>query len=178
MEKGARYKVHTRYGWFSLDEASYRDYLSGKLTWIDWPPLRNERKPEAQATLPPNVSQEAVQLRDKAGKQGLFPVLQQFHAVSPSTYKQRMGKTHIEELNLSVRSSNGLLRAGVDTFGKLDDLINRMGGIASVRNLGTKSVKEIQGAFLESCYYKLLPYEKAEFWQDVLDANRRDFDEQ
>lgn len=176
MGKSARYKVQTRYGWFSLDEGAYRDYLAGKLTWIDWPPLRNERKPEAQATLPPNVSQEAVQLRDKAEKRGVFPVLQQFQAVSPSPYKQRMSQTHIEELNLSVRSSNGLMRAGVDTFGKLDDLIKRTGGIASVRNLGAKSVKEIQGAFLESCYYKLLPYEKAEFWQGVLDAKRRDFD--
>ena len=31
MGNGPRYKVQTRYGWFSLDEGSYRDYLSGKL---------------------------------------------------------------------------------------------------------------------------------------------------
>ena len=170
MEKSARYKVQTRYGWFSLDEASYKDYLSGKLRWIDWPPLRTER-PEVQATLLPDTSQEAIQLRDKAEKEGLVPVLQQFRD-APSPYRQRMANTQIFDMSLSVRASNGLMRAGIDTFEKLDTLIKSPGGVGAVRNLGVKSAKEIQEAFFVECYCKLLPYEKAVYWQSVLDANK------
>ena len=77
----------------------------------------------------------------------------------------------IYEMNLSVRASNGLMRAGVQTFGRLDQLIQSETGIMSVRNLGAKSVKEIQDAFVAECYSRLLPYEKAEFWQEVLDMD-------
>ena len=41
MNKGARYTVRTRYGVFSLDEASYRDYLAGR-HWITWLPQRDD----------------------------------------------------------------------------------------------------------------------------------------
>lgn len=171
MANGARYKVQTRYGWFSLDESSYRDYLSGKLQWIDWPPLRTESTAAVHAALPPEVSKEAVKLRDKAEKQGILCVLQQFKATPPSPYKVRMSDTHVFELNLSVRASNGLMRADINTFEKLDSLI-KSAGIGAIRNLGVKSAKEIQDTFFVDCYCKLLPYEKAEYWQSVLDANK------
>ena len=82
-----------------------------------------------------------------------------------------MNDLPIYEMNLTVRASNGLMRAGVQTFGRLAQLIQSETGIMSVRNLGAKSVKEIQEAFLMECYARLLPYEKAEFWQEVLDMN-------
>ena len=58
----------------------------------------------------------------------------------------------------------------------LEQLIRTEHGIASVRNLGAKSVKEIQQAFLTECYARLIPYERAVFWQEVLDANKPDLD--
>ena len=172
-----RYKVHTRYGWFSLDEGSYRDYLAGKLTWIDWPPVHKTRKTEVQAALPPDISERAVRLRDRADKEGMLSVLQEFptNTPTPSPYTHQMNTTRIDELNLSVRSCNGLMRAGVDTFGKLNTLIKSQDGIAGVRNLGAKSVKEIQTTFFEGCYEKLHPYEKAAYWQSVLDSDKEEF---
>ena len=174
MGNKPRYKVQTRYGWFSLDEGSYRDYLAGKLTWIDWPPMNKDRKTEAQAALPPDISERAVQLRDMADKKGILCVLQEFPRNTTAPYTSQMNTAHIDELNLSVRSCNGLMRAGVDTFGKLNTLIKSQDGIAGVRNLGAKSVKEIQATFFEGCYCKLLPHEKAEYWQRVLDADKEE----
>ena len=172
MEKGARYTVQTRYGWFSLDEGSYRDYLAGKL-WINWPPVRDRNTPTVQAELPPDVSKEAVQLRDKAEKRGVLDVLQEINATALPPCKERMKDLAIYEMNLTVRSSNGLMRAGVSTYGKLAAVIGE-GGLANIRNIGTKSIQEIQNTFVADCYERLLPYERAQFWQDVLDRNHED----
>ncbi len=170
MDRGARYTVKTRYGVFSLDEGSYRDYLAGKL-WINWPPEREPDHPLKRESLPPDVSQEAIQLRDSATKHGVLQVLQRFVMMPRAPYKERMHDVSIYELNLSVRSSNGLMRAGINTFGKLSVLMDTGSGIVSIRNLGAKSVKEIQDAFTVECYDRLLNYEKVEFWQEVLDLN-------
>lgn len=170
MDRGARYTVKTRYGVFSLDEGSYRDYLAGKL-WINWPPERDPNQPVKQEPLPLDVTTEAIRLRDSASKHGVLPVLWCFVMMPNAPYKDRMHDVSIYELNLSVRSSNGLMRAGVQTFEKLNQLIETEKGISAVRNLGAKSVKEINDMFIMECYARLLPYEKAVFWQEVLDLN-------
>lgn len=171
MGNGPRYKVQTRYGWFSLDEGSYRDYLSGKLQWINWPPLRDPNESIKKEPLPPDASPKALELRDRAVKNGVLELLREFTVYPSVPYKERMNDLPIYELNLSVRASNGLMRAGVHSFGRLAQLIESDTGIMSVRNLGAKSVKEIKEAFLMECYSRLMPYEKAEFWQEVLDMN-------
>ena len=171
MGNDPRYKVQTRYGWFSLDEGSYRDYLAGKLTWINWPPLRDTSKTLKEEPIPPDVSEKAIELRDKAAKVGITDVLQNFPNTSLTPCKKRIHNLPIYEMNLSVRSGNGLMRAGVQTFGQLDRLIRSEHGIESVRNLGVKSAKEIRETFLLACYDQLLPYKKAEYWQEVLDLN-------
>lgn len=171
MGNGPRYKVQTRYGWFSLDEGAYQDYLAGKLTWINWPPLRSQTEPVKKDHLPPNVSSRAIELRDSAARFGVLELLPEFASVPPVPCRERMHDLPIYEMNLSVRASNGLMRAGVQTFGSLAQLMQTEGGVASVRNLGAKSVKEIRETFLAECYARLLPYERAEFWQSVLDLN-------
>ena len=171
MDRGARYTVKTRYGVFSLDEGSYRDYLAGKL-WINWPPERNTDQPVKQESLPPDVTKEAIRLRDSASKHGVLPVLWRFIMMPNAPYKERMQDVSIYELNLSVRASNGLMRAGIQTFGKLSKLMDTERGIISIRNLGAKSVREINEAFIMECYDRLLSYEKAMFWQEVLDLNK------
>lgn len=171
MGKGARYIVQTRYGTFSLDEGSYRDYLAGK-SWINWPtskPVEGQRID----TLPPEVSEKAVRLRDSAAKRGAWAVLQGFER-KVSACAERLRGESVLELSLSVRASNGLLRAGVQTFGRLQELIDSPYGILGIRNLGEKSAEEIERAFLTECYARLLPYERAMFWQKVLDANETD----
>ena len=169
MAKGPRYVVQTRYGTFSLDEGSYRDYLAGK-SWINWPPQKSAGAVARQEEMPPDVSDEALRLRESAAKRGAAAVLEGF-AVKPSPCVKRLCDESIYELSLTVRASNGLMRAGVQTFGRLRELLESEQGIMGIRNLGVKSAQEIERAFLVECYARLLPYERAIFWQNVLDAN-------
>ena len=169
------YEVHTHWGWFRLDEGAYRDYLDGKL-WISWAPgnrtLPKEEK-QAEQPLPANVTQEALRLRDAVSKHNSFAFLQDHfpHVQHEIPYRQRMRDIPIEEMALSVRSSNGLMRAGAATFGKLWELLNRENGLRSVRNLGQKSEDEINHCFFTACYSLLTPREQAIFWQRVIDMN-------
>lgn len=171
MENGARYVVTTHWGTFSLDAASYQDYLAGKL-WICWTPGKpQEPKQDMAAHIPPNVTAQAISLREQADKSGVLPTLHQLgvhDAFVP--YSTRLADLSIDEMNLTVRSSNGLKRANAGTFGRLYDLMSMENGILSVRNLGQKSAKEIKQMFFEECYARLLPYEKALYWQEIVDA--------
>lgn len=171
MKNGARYVVTTHWGTFSLDEASYQDYLAGKL-WISWHPgKQGQSKPTSTGYIPANVTDQAIALRDKADKVGVLATLHQLgvhEAIVP--YSPRLEDLSIDEMNLTVRSSNGLKRANAGTFGRLRDLLATENGVLSVRNLGQKSAKEIKQLFFEECYARLLPYERAQYWQEVLDA--------
>lgn len=171
MKNGARYVVTTHWGTFSLDEASYQDYLTGNL-WICWTPGKpQQQKQIVSGYMPPNVTDRAVALRDQADKSGVLSTLHQLGIRdSPVPYSSRFADLSIDEMNLTVRSSNGLKRANAGTFGRLRDLLVKENGILSVRNLGQKSAKEIKQLFFEECYSRLLPYEKAQYWQEVLDA--------
>ena len=84
-------------------------------------------------------------------------------------YSSRLSDLSIDEMNLTVRSSNGLKRANAGTFGRLRDLLAMENGILSVRNLGQKSAKEIKQHFFEESYARLFPYEKAQYWQEVIE---------
>ena len=171
MKNGARYVVSTHWGTFSLDEASYQDYLAGNL-WICWTPGKPQQPNQvANGYVPPNVTTRAVALRDQADKIGILATLHQLglhDALVP--YSTRLADLSIDEMNLTVRSSNGLKRANARTFGRLRELLAMENGILSVRNLGQKSAKEINQLFFEECYTRLLPYEKAQYWQEILDA--------
>ena len=171
MENGARYVVTTHWGTFSLDEGAYQDYLAGNL-WINWIPGKPQQQKETiSGYIPPNVTDRAVALRDQADKVGVISTLHQLgvhDALVP--YSSRLADLSIDEMNLTVRSSNGLKRANAGTFGRLKDLLAMENGILSVRNLGQKSAKEIKQLFFEECYSRLLPHEKAQYWQEVLNS--------
>ena len=173
MKNGARYVVTTHWGTFSLDEGAYQDYLAGKL-WICWTPGRPiQPQNTTSGYIPPNVTDQAVSLRELADKAGVLATLHQLgihDALVP--YSSRLADLSIDEMNLTVRSSNGLKRANAGTFGRLRDLLAMENGILSVRNLGQKSAKEIKQLFFEECYARLLPYEKAHYWQEVIDSHQ------
>ena len=173
MKNGARYVVTTHWGTFSLDEASYQDYLAGNL-WICWTPGKPAQPQHTTCGhVPPNVTDRAVTLRDQADESGVLATLHQLgihEALVP--YSTRLADLSIDEMNLTVRSSNGLKRANAGTFGRLRDLLAMENGILSVRNLGQKSAKEIKQLFFEECYARLLPYEKAHYWQEVIDSHQ------
>ncbi len=166
-----QYKVQTNWGWMTLDEASYRDYLQGKL-WINSAPRSERQATKMAPALPPNVSEEAVRLRDLALKQGVYPLLQRLFPGGEVEvpYCSRMSRIGTEEMTLSVRSSNCLMRAGATTLGKLYDLMASDQGLRSVRNLGAKSEKEIREVFFTMCYMQLMPGEQAAFWQRTIDG--------
>lgn len=171
MKNSARYIVTTHWGTFSLDRASYEDYLAGK-HWIGWSPKKNTRPP-SNGYMPPNVTDHAIELRNKADQEGILSTLQQL-GFSAHLFPDCSKQSHIsiDELCLSVRSCNGLKRAGVMTFGELKELIDS-DGLLTIRNLGQKSATEIRQTFLAECYARLLPYEKAEYWQNLLDNRYR-----
>ena len=170
MQNGARYVVTTHWGTFSLDEGAYQDYLAGTL-WICWTPGKPaQKKADSYYHIPPHVTDRALDLSDQAEKDGVLQTLRSIGVHEATVpYAKRFETISIDELNLTVRSSNGLKRAGALTFVQLKDLPSVEGALRNVRNIGQKSVKEIKQVFFEECYSLLLPYEKAQYWQEVLD---------
>ena len=169
MKNGARYVVTTHWGTFSLDEGSYQDYLTGRL-WICWTPGKPEQQIAPSDHLPINITDRAVNLRDQADKIGVLETLRQLgirETIIP--YSKRIAELSIDEMNLTVRSSNGLKRASIHTFGQLKERLEIENGLINIRNIGQKILKEIKQLFFEECYTRLLPYEKAQYWQEVLD---------
>ena len=169
MKNGARYVVTTHWGTFSLDEGSYQDYLAGKL-WICWTPGKPEQQNKHTDHVPVNVTNRAIALREQADKTGVLETLHELdihEAIVP--YCTRLAELSIDEMNLTVRSSNGLKRVNIHTFSQLYDRMQTEHGLINIRNIGQKSLKEIKQLFFEECYQRLLPYEKAHYWQEVLD---------
>ena len=170
MKNGARYVVTTHWGTFSLDEGSYQDYLAGNL-WICWTPGKSDQQQVSADYIPVNVTERAVSLRDQADKIGIIAMLQELgihETIVP--YCTRFADLSIDEMNLTVRSSNGLKRASIHTFKQLHERLGVENGLLNIRNIGQKSIKEIKQLFFEECYERLLPYEKAQYWQDVLNS--------
>lgn len=174
MLREETYEVQTYWGWFRLDRSAYQDYLAGKL-WISWVPAGAKRpaaEPQSLPTIPSDLSQEALQMREQAARQGVYSFLQEKcpGEAIPIPYKKRMKDCPIDEMALSVRASNGLMRTGTSSFGKLFSLMQEK-GLRSVRNLGIKSEQEIMKNYFIACYSKLTPAEQAYYWQDLI-ANR------
>ena len=170
MKNGARYVVTTHWGTFSLDEGAYQDYLAGPL-WICWTPGKPaEKEIDSSYSIPPHVSDRALDLCDQAEKVGVLQLLRSLGLDKMQVpYSEHFAKLSIDEMNLTVRSSNGLKRAAILTFGRLFEQLQIENGLFNLRNIGQKSVKEIKQVFFEECYSRLLPYEKAQYWQEVLD---------
>lgn len=127
-------------------------------------------KPKADY-VPRNVSEQALTLRELSGKQGVLATVASYYGgASPKVPNiPRLADCNINELSLSVRATNCLMRAGMDTFGKLAVGLEQDGGLFHIRNLGLKSEKEIRTAYIEECYRRMQPYERAEYWQSFLD---------
>ena len=170
MRNGARYVVTTHWGTFSLGEGSYQDYLAGKL-WICWTPGKQDHpRQNPNGYVPPNVTERAVSMREQADRIGVLAALHQLgihDALVP--YSIRLADLSIDEMNLTVRSSNGLKRANIHTFSSLKEVLSIENWLLNIRNIGQKSIKEIKQLFFEECYARLLPYEKAQYWQEILD---------
>ena len=117
--------------------------------------------------------QHANKLKSAADQIGVTRVLALFggnlYTRVPMT--QSLWDSSIDELDLTVRSRNGLMRCGADTIGKVSRLIMSDKGLTSVRNLGRKSIAEIKTALLVKGYEQLSPAEQSEFWQRFIVGN-------
>lgn len=77
---------------------------------------------------------------------------------------------NIEELNLSVRSYNCIKRAGINKVDKLIDAISES-KLYSFRNLGQKSIAEINQKLYQSCYDNMSEESKRNFIKMLFDVN-------
>lgn len=105
---------------------------------------------------------------------GLVPVINKVFGKNLKInigFSKKACEESIDELMLSVRSSNALKRAGIDSIEKLIDTIDA-GALNSLRNLGTKSRNEIQTKILVFGYDGLTEKEKAEFFEKLVENNR------
>lgn len=68
---------------------------------------------------------DVVALYNKAEKLGVWELLQSAfpYEAFALPFKRRMSEVEIYEMNLSVRASNGLMRAGAKTLGKVAELV-------------------------------------------------------
>ena len=119
------------------------------------------------------TNQHANKLRAAADQIGAIGVMALFgnnlHMRLPMT--RELWDTSIDELDLSVRARNGLMRCGANTVGKVSQLIMSENGLNSVRNLGRKSISEIKTALLATGYKQLTPTERLNFWQEFIAGN-------
>ena len=131
---------------------------------------KGEKKMEGISRKAEQEILDAAQLRQQAEQSSLSAVLGQLGARQTRIpYRRRMAEMSLEELTLSVRSRNCLMRAGLRTFGDLNERLGREGDIAQIRNLGTKSREEIIRVFRGECYARLNAAEQQDYWQRVLE---------
>ena len=78
----------------------------------------------------------------------------------------------IDELDLSRRSLNGLMRDSCFTVGQLVDIVNE-NGLRRIRNIGAGSVSEIKKKLLVCAYLALNDREKSAFFLDMIENNTK-----
>ena len=108
----------------------------------------------------------------KAEKEGVSAVLQ---SMDRKVYVRLIMRKSfldlpLDELPLSVRSRNALMRNGLNTIGRLVDYIEKNDSMSSIRNLGKKSICEVKSLLTEAAYDRLNEKEKLEFWQYTLNS--------
>lgn len=120
-----------------------------------------------------NTTSQANKLLAEAEKNGLIPVLKPFGngLRFRIPMSQKFWDSSIDNLNLTVRSRNGLMRARAATIGEAAELIMSEGGLEAVRNLGRKSISEIKTTILVESYNQLSPKARLVFWEHFVENN-------
>ena len=84
-----------------------------------------------------------------------------------------MRNTSIEVLELSMRSYNVLMRAGLITIGQVVDSIASGSELRSIRNCGVKSVTEIQEQLFIYQYFSLPQEKREDYLLEVVLMNQK-----
>ena len=90
----------------------------------------------------------------------------------PMYITEELRQTELEALELSVRSSNCLHRAGFTTIGEVVESINGYDDLKIIRNCGSKSVDEIMEKLFCYQYCSLSPNQRLKYILKVLEYNK------
>ena len=85
-------------------------------------------------------------------------------------YSKESCEASIENLVLSVRSYNALMRSGLTNVGAVIEAANS-GELPKIRNLGQKSYNEIRQRLVEYGYMELSDKGRKEFLSDLISLN-------
>ena len=120
-------------------------------------------------------SNYVMTLFESAEKIGLISTLAPFgNDIKISIHlSQKFCDKSIDDMDLSVRASNGLKRSGAMTVRELTDTIMSEKGLDTVRNLGKKSISEIKTKLLYLAYNELNDKEKQAFWNEFIELNSK-----
>lgn len=118
-------------------------------------------------------STRANELLDRAEKDGIVKALSNYGANLKVSIpiEAELWDISIEILNLSARSQNGLMRAGLTTVGKVCEKIAEERGLSQLRNVGRKSISEIKTAIVAEAYKRLSYADRNIFWKRFLEEN-------
>lgn len=89
----------------------------------------------------------------------------------PIYVNDRLRTTELEALDLSVRSSNSLHRAGYKTIGELVESIESIDDLKKIRNCGAKSVNEIMEKLFCYQYSQLSASQKIAYIHKIIECN-------
>ena len=89
----------------------------------------------------------------------------------PIYINEKIKTTELELLELSVRSSNCLRRAGFKTVGELVEVIEGSEDLRKIRNCGSKSVDEIMEQLFCYQYCQLDTPQKIKYINKLMDLN-------
>lgn len=90
----------------------------------------------------------------------------------PIYINEKLRSADIEALDLSVRATNCLHRAGYRTIGELVEAIESSEDLRRLRNCGTKSVDEIMQHIFCYQYNQLDTPQKIKYIHQVLECNK------
>lgn len=114
-----------------------------------------------------------IELYKSAKENGFIPTLHEvfgkdIRIIIP--FSQKACDTEIDSIEFSVRALNALKRSGLFTVGAIIDSIERE-ELPRIRNLGKKTVSEIQTRILAYGYDRLTENEKKRFFYDLVENN-------
>ena len=89
----------------------------------------------------------------------------------PIYINEKLRTTELEALELSVRSSNCLHRAGYRTIGELVEAIESSEDLKKIRNCGAKSIDEIMEQLFCYQYCQFDTPQKIKYIKKVLELN-------
>ena len=91
----------------------------------------------------------------------------------PIYMTERMRNTDLDTLELSVRASNCLKRAGMHTIGDLCERIHSSSDLRTIRNCGSTSVAEIMDKLFRFNFESIPIDKRGEYIVEVIKANLR-----